>query len=234
MQNWRLNIVFLFLFILGATTVGRLVFLQIIDHGFYKAMAQGQQNLSSFVKGERGDIIVHDKDGNPYTIATNYSVPFIFLTPPEIEDTEETALQVASTLNISPEFIIERMGRSESLFEILKKNVSEEEALAITELELSGIYVGKERTRLYPQGEFASHVIGFTNQDGIGQYGIEEYYNDVLEGEEGLVTSGSNAGGYLFINRDTPKDGSDIILTLDYNVQIKAEKFALAELSLQP
>ncbi len=224
MQNWRLNLVFLLLFLLGAATVGRLVFLQIIDHGFYKAMAQGQQNLSSFVKGDRGDIFVQDKDGNLYTIATNYSIPFVFLSPPEIENYEVTAAGVAGVLNISEEFILERMGRSDSLFEVLKKNITDEEETEIASLELPGVYIGKETTRLYPQKEFASHVIGFTNQDDIGQYGIEEYYNDFLEGEEGLATSASNPGGYLFLNKGTPKDGSDIILTLDYNVQLYAEK----------
>ena len=224
MQNWRLNLVFLLLFLLGAATVGRLVFLQIIDHGFYKAMAQGQQNLSSFVKGDRGDIFVKDKDGNLYTIATNYSIPFVFLSPPEIEDAETTAAGVASILNISEEFILERIGRPDSLFEVLKKNITDEEEAEIKALELPGVYTGKETTRLYPQKDFASHVIGFTNQDDIGQYGIEEYYNDVLEGEEGLATSASNPGGYLFLNKGAPKDGSDVILTLDYNVQIQAEK----------
>lgn len=224
MQNWRINIVFLLLFLLGAATIGRLVFIQIIDHGFYKAMAQGQQNISSFVKGERGDIFVQDKDGNLYTIATNYSVPFIFLSPPEIEDANATAAGIASVLNISEEFILERMGKPDSLFEVLKKNISDKEELEIKALELPGIYVGKETTRLYPQKEFASHVIGFTNQDDIGQYGIEEQYNDVLEGEEGLVISATNVGGYLFLSNKTPKDGADIILTLDYNIQLQAEK----------
>ncbi|HEA84483.1 MAG TPA: hypothetical protein ENI04_00690, partial [Candidatus Wildermuthbacteria bacterium] len=78
-------------------------------------MAQGQQNLSSFVKGDRGDIFVKDKDGNLYTIATNYSIPFVFLSPPEIEDAETTAAGVASILNISEEFILERIGRPDSL-----------------------------------------------------------------------------------------------------------------------
>ena len=224
MQNWRLNLVFLLLFLLGAATVGRLVFLQIIDHGFYKAMAQGQQNLSSFVKGDRGDIFVQDKDGNLYTIATNYSIPFIFISPPEIENSDATASGIAEVLDISEEFIVERIGRSNSLFEVLKKNISDKEQTEIEALELPGVYVGKETTRLYPQKEFASQVIGFTNQDDIGQYGIEEYYNDVLEGEEGLEISATNVGGYLFSDKKTPKAGADVILTLDYNIQIQAEK----------
>jgi len=61
MRNWRIHFVLLLVFLLGATLVTRLVFLQIVHQGFYKALAQGQQNSSSFAKGERGDVFLQVK-----------------------------------------------------------------------------------------------------------------------------------------------------------------------------
>jgi len=224
MNNWRLTFVFLILLLLGTAIIGRLVFLQVVNHGFYKALAQGQQNVSSLVKGERGQIFTQDREGELHLMATNYRFPFVFLSPPEIEEMEEVTTQLASILDISEEFIRERTLRSESLFEVLKKDLSPQEKEAIETLELKGVYIGKETRRLYPQENIAAQLIGFSNLEGKGQYGVEEMYNIYLEGKEGIEKSANNPGGYLFLSNDLSKDGADIVLTVDHNIQAKAEE----------
>ena len=225
-KDWRTYIVFLFLFIFGAAIVGRLVFVQIINYGFYKALAQGQQNFSSFEKGDRGEIFVQDKHGTLYTLATNQELSFVFVTPPEVENYTETAKQLSEILGVDTHVIAEKLQHKESLHEPIKRRISEEEEEKIVSADMPGVYIGKDFARYYPYEDLASHVVGFTNQDGNGQYGIEEYHNNLLEGKEGLRTTARNPASYLFLALEdtTLETGSDIVLTLDFNLQIEAEK----------
>ncbi len=196
-------------------------------------MAQGQQNLSSLAKGERGKIFARDKDGTLYQLASTRKIPFIFVSPVEIEDKKQATQLLGSLISISEKEIAEKMNKEGSLYELIQKNVSLEQADLITKAKIKGVYVGEDAVRFYPQGSFAAHVLGFTNQEGKGQYGIEEYYNSFLEGKEGISTINSNPGGYLFSSQDTVQDGSDVILTLDYHIQAQAEallKKAVADL----
>ena len=238
MRHWRANLILLLLFGVGAIIAGRLVFLQVLNEGFYKAFAQGQQNMTTFSKGERGSIFVQDKNDNRYTLAANLTIPFVFVSPAEIqENSAEIVQQLTETLAIEADDIVPKLDKKQSLFEIIKKDITKDEVEQIQKLGISGVHIGQERIRAYPQGAFAAHVAGFTNQDGLGQYGVEEYYNDVLEGKEGLKAGAKNPASYLLnVFAASSKDGEDIVLTLDYNIQSVAESLlseAEANLSIE-
>ncbi len=224
MRHWRANLVLFLLFGLGVIIVGRLVFLQIINQGFYKALAQGQQNVSTFTKGERGTLFVQDKNGNFFILASNQKVPFAFVSPAEVKNREETAFALAKILQLEPNVILSKLQNENSLFEVLKKRISEVQVQQIQEFALAGVYVGQEQVRSYPQATLAAHVVGFTNQDGNGQYGAEEHYNSLLEGKEGIKTGAKNPASYLLAAfAVASQDGQNIILTMDYNIQQVAE-----------
>ncbi|MEK7542368.1 MAG: hypothetical protein AAB524_01570, partial [Patescibacteria group bacterium] len=144
MRHWRANLVLFLLFGLGVIIVGRLVFLQIINQGFYKALAQGQQNVSTFTKGERGTLFVQDKNGNFFILASNQKVPFAFVSPAEVKNREETAFALAKILQLEPNVILSKLQNENSLFEVLKKRISEVQVQQIQEFALAGVYVGQE------------------------------------------------------------------------------------------
>lgn len=224
MKPWRANLVLIILFGLGAIIIGRLIFLQIIDQGFYKAFAQGQQNINSFAKGERGSIFLQDKNGSLYILASNLRVPYVFVSPAEVKDPEQTSQSLAEILQIEKEEIALALQNQNSLHEVLKKRISEAEEQKIQDLKLPGVHVAQEQVRSYPQGELASHVAGFTNQDGEGQYGVEEYAHEVLDGKEGIRSGSRNPASYLLSAFHTAtKNGDDVVLTIDYNIQSLAE-----------
>ncbi|MBI2452718.1 MAG: penicillin-binding protein 2 [Parcubacteria group bacterium] len=232
-MQWKIRLLMAGVTLLAIVIIGRLAYLQIVNQGFYKALAQGQQNLSSLAKGERGQIFAKDKDGTLYTLASTRKIPFIFVSPVEIEDKKQAAQLLGSLLSVPESKIAEKMSEEGSLYELIQKNISVEQADLVAKAKIKGVYVGEDAIRFYPQGSLAAHVLGFTNQEGKGQYGIEEYYNSSLEGKEGIATTNSNPGGYLFSPQDTVKDGSDVILTLDYHIQAQAEallKKAVADL----
>ena len=111
--------------------------------------------------------------------------------------------------------------------------MTEEEINNLKSLNLPGVYLGEERGRYYPFGNLASQVIGFLGGNNQGQYGIEGYYDDVLQGKEEAKELEKGPAGYLSNlgennNGKLASKGFDIILTIDYNIQFMAEKL-LAE-----
>ncbi len=222
-MHWRIRFLTGGVALLAILILGRLAYLQILNEGFYKALAQGQQQLSSLAKGERGQIFAQDKDGALYTLATTRKVPFVFVSPVEIEDTKAVATLLESLLGLPASEILPKLSEEGSLYELISQEVSPEQAQEIAQAQLKGLYVGEDAVRFYPQGALASHVLGFTSREGKGQYGLEEYYNELLEGKEGVANNSANPSGYLFFSKNTVQDGSDVILTIDYHIQAQAE-----------
>lgn len=224
-MNSRITIILAALVLLGGGALFRLAFLQISNHGFYKALAAGQQQVSSLAKGERGEIFARDKEGKLYPLAFNKRIASVFISPPEVEDEKKTAEVLSRVLGLSLSGIQEKISKKESLYELIAKNISKEQKEVIEREQLAGLYVGQDAVRFYPQEAFASRLLGFTNQDGKGQYGVEEYHNEQLEGKEGVDSNAQNPGGYLLsAAQHSAPDGQDIYLTIDYHIQAQAEE----------
>lgn len=88
--------------------------------------------------------------------------------------------------------------------------------------------VEEDTKRYYPQNELAASVIGFTNADGNGLYGIEAYYDEYLAGVDGRTISAKDSNGnelpYRYSKTYEPKNGNDVYLTIDSNIQYMLEK----------
>ena len=127
----------------------------------------------------------------------------------------------------------EKDGRYYVLQTQVEKNVTDEITAYFEKLNLS--FIGTEATtrRYYPQNELAAAVIGFTNGDGDGQYGLEYQYDDYLSGVDGRVISAQAAHGeempYRYSTTYDAEDGDSLYLTLDTTIQYYLEK-SLAEM----
>ncbi|MBI2625006.1 MAG: penicillin-binding protein 2 [Candidatus Nealsonbacteria bacterium] len=218
--------ILILLLVFGAVIIGRLFFLQIENHSFYKALAQGQQKLFTKVIGERGTISVQDKNGNLYKVALNKEWPFLYVSPEQDKfkeaDIETISSQLGEILSLDKNSLREKLSRK-SLYEVIKTRLTDEELEKVRGLGNKGLYIGKEKGRYYPYERFLSQVIGFVGGEGGGQYGIEEYWEDVLRGKEEIVESKKEPAGYFFFS-EPPEAGSDIVLTIDYNLQYQSEK----------
>jgi len=200
---WRINSVLILLFIFGLILLSRLFFVQILQEDFYKALAMGQSgglyNIDEEVLNERGEIFF--KNGEP--LAINMEWPLVSVCPVEIEEKETTAEELAQVLLLDKSFILEMLNKS-SLYETIKKKISQEEIEKVKSLDLTGVYLKKEVGRYYPQETLASQLAGFLDADQEGQYGLEEYYDEVLNGKK--------------------QKGEDLHLTIDYAIQFTAEE----------
>ena len=192
--SWRVNLILVFFILFSAVLLGRLIYIQILQIDFYKALAQGLQNFPTETQPERGEIFL--KNGEFLAINKNFSL--VFAVPKKVTETEKTAKALSEILNLPESIVLEKL-KKDTLYSPIKNKLTEEEVESIKKLNLSGIYLAEERLRYYPQETLASQIIGFVDKNNQGQYGLEYYYDEIL-------------------------NGTDLILTLDYNIQFKAEK----------
>ncbi len=220
MKNWRVNLVLVFIVLFGAALISRLAFIQIINSDLNKALAQGQQKIFNIVTGERGNIFFNKGE----ILATNIKGIYVFISPAEIEEKARTIKELSAILNIDEQKILEKV-QKDTLFEKIENSITEEQRILINELGIKGIYCREALFRNYPQKDMASQVVGFLGGEDFGQYGLEGYYDDTLRGKEEIEKKKKGSTVSFFSESiDQLGKGSDIILTIDYNIQFMAEK----------
>jgi len=95
----------------------------------------------------------------------------------------------------------------------------------IKNLNLTGVYIGHKKKRYYPNDEMASQIVGFVNEEGVGQYGLEEYYQNELSGKKKTQKKTFNPWNFSSSSsEDDSLNGASLDLTIDYNIQFMAEK----------
>ena len=120
-----------------------------------------------------------------------------------------------------------------SQYYIVKKQLTYDEISAFLEMDnnneeypdIAGVWFENEYKRVYPNNSLASDVIGFTVRGEGGQYGLEQYYNDVLEGINGREYGYLNEDETLERTTIPATDGYNIVTTIDANIQQIVEKY---------
>lgn len=146
---------------------------------------------------------------------------------------ELIAVFLSDTLDVEYDEIIKKEGLEKRKYEVVKKDVEETTYEKISDFISSQkvknlIYSETSFKRYYPYGNLACHVIGFVGAEGRGVSGLEQYYNDVLEGKSGKYVVARDAH-----NNEMPHefeayvdtvDGSNLVTTLDLFIQQELER----------
>lgn len=154
-----------------------------------------------------------------------------------VDDKEGTAKALSEYISTSYERILELLNKDAYQVEFGTggKNLSQLEMEAIKGLNLPGIDFIKSTKRYYPNGDFASYLLGYTknqeDEDGnvwmVGELGIEDYYNEELTGKAGYFTYEKDGRGNKIVNSNEYKEdavnGADVNLTIDNSVQLFVE-----------
>lgn len=205
----------------------RLVQLTVVDHGYYTAKALNNQTRSTAVLTERG--MIYDRNMN--VLAVSRSVEHVYLDPQELKqarvDLEKLSLFLGERLGKEPQWILEQAKDTRRRYKQVASGISTETADEIRgyilEKNISGVHLEPSVRRSYPFGDLASQVIGFTNLSGQGSEGIEAAYDAFLSGPMArvLTTKGSNEMDmpFSYENLVVPREGCNLILTLDTTVQ---------------
>jgi stage V sporulation protein D (sporulation-specific penicillin-binding protein) len=220
-----LGIFFTFLFIIG---IGRLFYLMVVKNSFYADAAASQHWAQDVVQPKRGKIYVRDEmTGGLYPLADNKKLSLVFVSPEEVENVDEVAERLSPIINVKKEKIISLIENNHT-YVPLKNRLSYDVAEKIKSFNLKGVHLTSEMARYYPENELAAHVLGFVNDEGVGNYGLEQNFNKELTGQPGLYKAEIDPSGRRIAFGDKIlKDathGEDLILTINRDVQAEAER----------
>ncbi len=220
----RLSAAMLLIALLFCALTGRLFWLQAVEGESLTDKAFGQWTRGLPMRAERGEIVTSDG----VTLASSYDVFTVYVRPVETEDVKATARAIAETCDAEYERILARIDR-EGVSEVRAlTGASEAQALALRARKIDGVYVVADSARYYDNGNFATQLLGFVNADGVGQSGIELYYDSYLKGVDGeAYTETDLIGGKLDGSHTSylmPIEGATLTLTIDFTLQSLAEK----------
>jgi len=222
----RIHIIFTFLLIFAVILMGRLFFVQIVHGEDFKEKADNQYIVSVPNIFNRGSIFFQERNGNLISAATLKSGFVVYINPSKLKNTNYAYDSINKIIPIDREDFIKKSSKKNDPYEEIAKRVPKELAQKIQNLGLSGVAINKEKWRFYPAGNTASQTLGFIGFSGnvlSGRYGLERYYNDVLERDNsGLYVNFfaevfSNIADSI-LKSDNTREG-DLVLTIEPTVQ---------------
>ena len=239
------KLILIFILLFFVIVIGRITILALskeVDGVNLKQFMSSRNTRKRTEFAKRGNI--YDSSGNILAQTVNSYTIIAYLsesrskgykTPQHVVDKEATAKALAPLINTKEEVILSLL--SQNLYQtelgIGGRNISELKKEQIEALHLPGISFVPSYKRYYQNDDFASYIIGYvkTSDDGEmnGEMGIEAYYNDMLKGEDGFTIYQQDINGYKIPNTKeevrNSKNGVDIYLTLDSNIQFFVEKY---------
>lgn len=205
----------------------RLFYLQVLQNDYYTNLARSSQLKQYEIPAERGSIYAYD--GNEIVpLVMNETRYRIVADPDLVSDTEKTAASLELVLGLDFQEIRKKL-ESDSRYEIIANKQTKEVKEKVEALKLAGIFTNeKVPQRVYVQGSIAGQILGFVNDNGEGNYGIEQYLDDELSGTPGKVKALTDKNNVpLLATNDNvlvdAVDGKDVVLTLDVSMQRQAE-----------
>lgn len=196
----------LFIFVILYGVLGANLYrLQIEKSEYYVNKVKATQEKAEQRQLRRGQIFFTDRAGTKIPIALNRDFPTIYAEPNKIENPDEVSALVSDALGMEIDELRTILGNNKLANRSLVIRATDEQILAVEQLQQKGIYVNAEQHRFYSFGSLASQLIGFVgvnedNAEPIGLYGLEKFYNESLS------------------------KGEDISLTIDRNIQAHAEQ----------
>ena len=198
--------------------------------------ASNRYTVSSTLKAKRGNI--YDTTGNLLALNVSSYTVIAYLsesrtgsssTPLHVVDKEATAKALSPILGMTEESLLNLLSKDAYQVELGPggRGITELKKEEIENLNLPGIDFVEDQKRYYPNGDFASYIIGYAKKqdDGniVGELGIESKYDDLLKGTDGSTKYQRDRYGYKIPDTPEttvdPENGSDIYLTIDSGIQ---------------
>ncbi|MDN6181409.1 MAG: penicillin-binding protein [Staphylococcus equorum] len=155
--------------------------------------------------------------------------------PKHVKDKKETAKKLATVIDMSEEDIEKRLDNKKAFqveFGQKGSDLTYQEKEKIEKMNLPGVTLYPETERFYPNGNFASHLIGIAQKDADtgelnGAMGVEKIFDSYLSGQKGALSYIHDIWGYIAPNtkkEKIPQRGDDVHLTIDSNIQVFVEE----------
>ncbi len=240
-KNMQKKLVMLFMAVILAflVLIGRILYINVVHGEEYKKIVLSQQQYDSrTIPYKRGDIV----DRNGTTIATSERVYNVILDAKVLLANKERVYRTKEVLNQTfgietdvIDSILEE--KPDSTYNILKKQVSYEDAQKFEKIEeqsakekeekdkISGVWLEEDYLRSYPYNSLASDMIGFVTSGNVGTGGIEQYYNEELNGTDGREYGYLDSDSVFEQTVKNPVNGNTVVSTIDVNLQTIVEKY---------
>ena len=234
----RFKILNYLVFLLLAIILLRLFFIQIIEHDAWVSRADEEHTLLETITAKRGEVYMMDH-GQPVPVVLNQT-SYQVIIDPSVTNKEEI---IAALRQHASEYItadLEEIYAQEGLrYAVVAKHVPHQNASQIADEGISAVWFQKNNRRVYPEGELASGLLGFVNDDGIGQYGVEGSLNQILAGKDGLLRTTADVNKVaLSIGKDNIKipaeDGKNVVLSVDRGLERGVEELATKHIDSTP
>jgi len=231
---------------------GRLLYMQVIKKSYYSEKATTLQTRDEIVTPNRGRIY----DTNMQVLAESATVEKVTISPKGVIDEElvkngvsaeeqqkKLARVLADNLELDYDTVLKQVQKTNSSYEIIAKKVDNDTMAkltkALTEEKCDrGVYPAPDTRRYYPYGSYLSAVLGYTNSDNVGAYGLEAQYESELAGTAGRIVRAQNAKNqdmpYQYEQETPATDGNSLVLTIDSDIQSYLEKHLETALTDNP
>jgi cell division protein FtsI (penicillin-binding protein 3) len=199
----------------------RAAYVQVFENAFFKRQGEVRFARTLTLPANRGRIL----DRNGLILASSVPAPSVWANPEEIDRSPEGLKQLSRWLEITPAELAKKLENEDKTFVWLRRQMDEQVVKEIMALNIKGIYTIKEYKRLYPEGESAAHIVGFTNVEDKGQEGVELIFQNQLSGKAGARRVIKDRLGRVVedVGQMTPPvDGEDLQLSIDSKVQFFA------------
>lgn len=200
--------------------LGRALYVQVIGTEFFQRQGEARYARTLDLPASRGRIL----DRNGLILASSVPAPSLWADPKDLDAQPAQRSQLAKLLGMTPKELTDRLDDNAN-YVWLRRQVDDSVAKAVMALDLKGVHEVREHKRIYPEGEAATHVVGFTNVEDHGQEGIELAHDKELEGRNGTRRVIKDRLGRVVDDIGesvAPIDGRDIELSIDSKIQFFA------------
>jgi len=217
---WRSKLLVALVGLGFAVLLGRAIYVQIVAAPFFLKQGEIRYGHTIELPASRGRIV----DRNGLILAASVPAPSIWAIPKDLEGDARSRARLATLLDMTSAALEARLADNPN-FVWLRRQVDENVAKAVKNLNVKGIHEVREYKRKYPEGEAAAHVVGFTNVEDRGQEGVELAFQKELAGRDGTRRVIKDRLGRVIEDVGdsvAPVEGQDIGLAVDSKVQFFA------------
>ncbi|MBP6219698.1 MAG: penicillin-binding protein 2 [Limnohabitans sp.] len=201
--------------------VARAAYVQVFANDFFIRQGEVRFARTITLPANRGRVL----DRNGMLLASSVPAPSIWANPEDMERDPAKLRELARLLELTPAELTKKLKDDEKTFVWLRRQLDESVVKQILALGIKGVYDIKEYKRLYPEGEAAAHIVGFTNVEDQGQEGVELIFQKQLSGKPGSRRVIKDRLGRVVEDVGEavpPVDGEDLQLSIDSKVQFFA------------
>ena len=220
-KKMRIALIGSVLMLFFAVVVGRLYYIQILQHERYADYSRGQYLQKVRYNPTRGKIL----DRNMTPLAITVPMKSVFASPYKVKDKAAVASLLGNVLDIDSANLLTKLEKGKN-FVWIKRRVEPSQYKPLNAMEIPGVSFLTEDKRFYPQKNLAARVIGFCGVDNQGLAGLEYLYDRILLGSPEILIAKKDALGriYGFADGNAPRERYEMVITIDSNIQYIVEK----------